>query len=60
MNINIGDVVKLKSGSLPMTVAKPDDRGGAVWVCWYEPASGNTLGEIKMLSLPLSVLEKEA
>ena len=31
----VGDTVKLKSGSISMTVSQPEDNDGFVWCMWY-------------------------
>ena len=48
------DVVRLKGGGPPMTVAYDPEEGGAVYLTWLDPHSG----AVKTLEASASVLEK--
>jgi uncharacterized protein YodC (DUF2158 family) len=49
-----GDVVRLKGGGTPMTLAYDPGEGGAVYLTWLDPLSG----AVKTLEASASALEK--
>jgi uncharacterized protein YodC (DUF2158 family) len=49
-----GDVVRLKWGGPPMTLAYDQGKGGAVYLTWLDPQSG----AVRTLEASASVLEK--
>jgi uncharacterized protein YodC (DUF2158 family) len=49
-----GDVVRLKGGGPPMTVAYDPEEGGAVYLTWRDQQSG----AVRTLEASASVLEK--
>jgi uncharacterized protein YodC (DUF2158 family) len=49
-----GDVVRLKGGGPPMTLAYDPEEGGAVYLTWLDPQTA----AVKTLEASASVLEK--
>jgi uncharacterized protein YodC (DUF2158 family) len=49
-----GDVVRLKGGGPPMTLAYDPEEGGGVYLTWLDPQTG----AVRTLGASASVLEK--